>query len=355
MKVMNILDRYIASTLIKSTLLILLVFVGFEIFILMATQLDSLGKGSYNIWQAMIYVLLVLPQQTYLLFPVAGLLGMLFGFSWLANHSELIIMRTSGVSPMQILRYALQAGVVLVIFMVLMGEVIAPKAKLLAEKRKLTEISAGQVLKTQSGIWLRQGENFYDIKTIYSAKHIANVSRYLFNQQQLISASFAKEGLYKDGGWQMSDVKISNISDQAVTTTLMPHTTWYLAINPHLLSISQRPSEEMSLRQLSDLIDYQKSNHLIDNTKRIVFWQRIFQPLSILVMMFLAIPFVFGPLRSATTGLRLVLGIIVGFAFYLSNQLFPPLSQTLNFSPIIAAILPPLFFALAGVILFRRI
>lgn len=352
---MKVLSRYVSSTLIKATLLILLIFVGFEIFILMATQLGSLGKGSYNIWQAMIYVVLILPQQTYLLFPVAGLLGMLFGFSWLASHSELIIMRASGVSPTQILRYALQAGLILVIFMVLIGEVIAPKAKLLAEKRKLTAISTGQVLKTQSGVWLRQGGNFYYIKTIYSARHIADVSRYVFDHQQLVSASFAKEGRYEHGGWQMFNIKQSHITDAAVTSTLIPYTTWYLAIDPHLLRISQRTPEEMSLHQLSDLINYQKSNHLINNNERIVFWQRVFQPLSILVMMFLAIPFVFGPLRTVTTSLRLVLGVIIGFAFYLSNQLFPPLSQVLDFPPLIAAILPPLVFALAGIILFRRI
>lgn len=352
---MKVLSRYIASTLIKATLLILLVFVGFEIFILMATQLGSLGKGSYTIWQAIIYVILVLPQETYLLFPVAGLLGMLFGFSWLASHSELIVMRASGVSPLQILRYALQAGLLLVILMVFVGEVIAPKAKLIAEKRKLTAMSTGQVLKTQSGVWLRQDQNFYYIKTIYTSKHIADVSQYIFNHQQLISASFAKEGRYEHGEWQMFNIKQSHITDAAVTSSLLPHAIWNLAIDPHLLGISQHSPEEMSLHQLSDLINYQKSNHLIGSNERIVFWQRIFQPISILVMMFLAIPFVFGPLRSVTTSLRLVLGIIIGFAFYLSNQLFPPLSQTLDFSPIIAALLPPLFFALAGVILFRRI
>ena len=352
---MILLNRYVISTLIKSTLLILLVFVGFEIFILLATQLSSLGKGSYSIWQAILYVLLILPQETYLLFPVAGLLGMLAGFSWLATHSELIVMRTSGVSPLQILRYALQAGLILVIIMLLIGEGIAPKAKLLGEKRKLTEISTGQVLKTSSGLWLRQGQSFYYIKNIYSARHIADVSRYTFDHQQLSTTDFAKEGHYINNLWQMRDVRESHINEQAITSSVIPQTTWDLAINPHLLSISQREPEEMSLLQLSDLIDYQKDSHLINHSEQIAFWQRMFQPLSILVMMFLAIPFVFGPLRSVTTSLRLVLGVIVGFAFYLSNQLFPPLSQVLDFPPIIAALLPPLVFGLLGVVLFRRV
>jgi lipopolysaccharide export system permease protein len=352
---MIILNRYVMSTLIKATLLILLVFVGFEVFILMATQLNSLGKGSYTIWQAFLYILLTLPQETYLLFPVAGLLGMLAGFSWLANHSELIVMRTAGVSPLQILKYALQAGILMIILMMLIGEGIAPKAKLFAEKRKLIEMSAGQVLKTSSGLWLRQGQDFYYIKTIYSAHYIAEVSRYTFEHQQLIRTDSAKEGYYQGGAWQMRHVKESYINDQKITAAVLPHAVWNLDINPHLLSISQRSPEEMSLFQLSDLINYQNRSHLISHTEQIAFWQRICQPFSILVMMFLAIPFVFGPLRSVTTSLRLVLGVIVGFAFYLSNELFPPLSQVLDFPPVIAAILPPLVFGVLGIILFRRI
>ncbi len=85
------------------------------------------------------------------------------------------------------------------------------------------------------------------------------------------------------------------------------------------------------------------------------YWQRVLQPLASLVMMFLAIPFVFGPLRSVTTSLRLLMGIIVGFAFYITNQLFPPLSQVLNFPPYLAAVLPILIFAGFGVFLLRRI
>ena len=160
-----IIGRYIGSTLIKAILLVLLIFMGLELFILLATQVNSLGKGSYNIWQAFVYVLLILPQQTYFLFPMAGLLGMLFGLSLLANSSELIIMRASGVSPVKIMRYAMQAGIILIIFVTFIGEVIGPSAKHLGEKRKLIATSSGQALKTGEGLWLRQGAEFLSYST----------------------------------------------------------------------------------------------------------------------------------------------------------------------------------------------
>lgn len=351
-----IIGRYIGSTLIKATLLVLMVFIGLEIFILMATQVNSLGKGSYNIWQAFLYVLLILPQQTYFLFPMAGLLGMLFGLSLLANSSELIILRASGVSPTRIMIYAMQAGFVLILLVTLVGEIVGPTAKHLGEKRKLIATSSGQALKTGEGLWLRQGQSFYHINQIDSSHRVEEVSRYDFdNSQHLISVSFASMGHYANKAWQMENIQQSTILPNQVTSQVIPAQAWDLAIDPRLLKISLSTPDEMSLSQLSDYINYQKQTNLVPIVYQLSFWQRVCQPLASLVMMFLAIPFVFGPLRSVTTSLRLVLGIIVGFIFYLINQLFPPLSQVLNFPPYLAAILPILIFALFGVFLLKRI
>lgn len=351
-----ILGRYIGSTLIKATLLVMLIFVGLETFILLATQVNSLGKGSYTIWQALLYVLLILPQQTYLLFPMAGLLGMLFGLSLLANTSELVVMRASGVSPLKIARYAMLAGLALVIGMTLIGEVVGPPAKHLGEKRKLIATSSGQALKTGEGLWLRQGQNFYHIAQIDSSHRIENVSRYNFdNAQHLTSESFARMGEYKNNAWQMQDIQQSNILPDKVTADVISAEAWHLAIDPRLLKISLITPDEMSLTQLSEIINYQKQTNLVPAPYQLSFWQRILQPIASLVMMFLAIPFVFGPLRSVTTSMRLVSGIVIGIAFYLTNQLFPPLSQVLNFPPYLAALMPILIFALFGVILLRRV
>jgi len=72
-------------------------------------------------------------------------------------------------------------------------------------------------------------------------------------------------------------------------------------------------------------------------------------------MLFLAIPFIFGPLRSVTMGLRLVSGVVVGFSFYMLNQFFGPFSLVYNVPPFVAALLPSLLFFIIGVFLMRRV
>jgi len=354
---MEIINKYIGVSVIKSTLLVLLVLVGLESFILFATQLNSIGKGSYTVFQAIMYVLLILPQETYQLFPMAALMGVLFGLSLLSHHSELVVMRASGISPLKILKASLQAGLMLVIVMSLIGEGIGPIGKSIAEKRKLIQTSTERALKTDEGLWLIQNQNFYHIKTIYSKNHIADISRYEFDQGKLLNASFAKDGYYQENrdDWEVSDISQSQFSDERVTSQKIKTAYWDLAIDPHLLRISRSLPQEMSLKQLSDFLEYQHANHLSGSGNEIVFWQRLFQPLASLLMMFLAIPFIFGPLRSANMSLRLLWGIIIGFVFYLFNQLFPPLSEVLNFPPVFAALSPIIIFSIVGVYFMKRI
>ncbi len=57
-------------------------------------------------------------------------------------------------------------------------------------------------------------------------------------------------------------------------------------------------------------------------------WSKIFQPLSVAVMMLMALSFIFGPLRSVPMGVRVVTGISFGFIFYVLDQIFGPLTRS---------------------------
>ena len=71
-------------------------------------------------------------------------------------------------------------------------------------------------------------------------------------------------------------------------------------------------------------------------------------------MSYLAVPFVLGPLRSCSKGLRLLVGIIVGFLFHLLNALFCPLVTVIDVPPSMAVMLPPIVFLCLSVYLAAR-
>ena len=79
------------------------------------------------------------------------------------------------------------------------------------------------------------------------------------------------------------------------------------------------------------------------------------QPFTTVVMIVLALTFIMSSVRNHAIGLRIVIGVVAGFAFYVLNQLFGPLSIVYNFPPWLAAIIPTALFALLTAWLLRRV
>lgn len=353
---MKIIDRYLAVTIINTTLLVLVMLVGLTIFINLIKEISDIGTGTYGLLGALEYVMLDLPQTAYSFFPMAALIGAMLGLSLLAHHSELIVFRASGISTARISWAVMKGAIILLIAATLLGEWLAPLAEHSAENRKALLTSSGQTLITGRGIWIRDGQNILNIQTVIGTNHIQGINRYVFDDQRnLVRAIHADSGFYHQGQWIMQNVATSFISPTAVHSERVKTANWHLSLDPKLLKISVADPDEMSLFQLYDYIHYLNINNLNSATYALSFWQRILQPLATLVMVWLAIPFVFGSLRSMTMGLRIVLGIIAGFSFFILNKFFGPFSIVYQWPPLLAALLPILLFALAAYLLQRRI
>lgn len=349
---MTILDRYLARTVIESTLLALLVLIGMQCFITFVGELHDIGTKDYGVAQALIYVPLLLPSNLYQFFPMAGLLGCLLGLGRLASRSELIVMRAAGVSMSQIIFAVLKAAMVMLVVATLMGEWVGPHAENYAERFKAIAMSGGQTLNTRQGSWVRDGENFIHVDNVMAhGRVLLGITRYQFDKHRLQVASFAQSGQFLHGRWTFNNIVQSTISDKQVTSAHFDSQVWNVSFNPRLLNMGATDPDQLTLPKLYGYIKYLKHTNQTSDQAEFTFWQRIFQPLATLIMICLAVPFIFGPLRTVTMGLRILAGIIVGFGFYMLNQFFGPLSMVYQLPPLLAAAFPTLLFAVGGGIL----
>ena len=99
---MKILNRYFWQETCITILMIMLGLLAMFSFFDLIQELDSLGKGSYGISKMLAFVLLSIPGHIYDVVPVAVLVGMMYSLGTLARNSELIIMRVSGLSLINI-------------------------------------------------------------------------------------------------------------------------------------------------------------------------------------------------------------------------------------------------------------
>lgn len=353
---MKLLERYIAKTVLASIALVTLMLAGLQIFMLFVDQLDNLGKGDYGIIQAASFVFLQMPYQVYLFFPMASLLGCLIGLGVMANHHELVVMRAAGMSIGQVTLAVLKAAVVVIVMVTLLSETWMPKMVRLANDQRMQAISGGQTLRTAKGVWMRNQNDFLNIGSILPANAMENVLQFHFDDDHHLrfARKIAKID-YINGVWQAHDVVETVIHDDKTRVRRVPLMAWDVQLKPDILSVSASEPDEMTLQGLYQYLHAQKMSHQTAQNYQLVFWQRVIQPLTTMVMMILAIPFIFGPLRSSTMGSKLLAGATVGFGFHIINRFFGSVSQVYQFPPEIAAIGPTCLFALLGLYLMRRV
>ncbi|MBN9231072.1 MAG: LPS export ABC transporter permease LptG [Legionella sp.] len=352
---MKILERYIAKTVLAAIGLVTLMLVGLQIFILFVDQISDLGRADYGILQAAFYVLLQLPYQVYLFFPMASLLGCLIGLGTLASHSELVVMRASGVSIMQVTQAVLKASLIVIVLMTTLGETIIPYLAHYGTDYKTAAVSGGQTLRTAKGFWMRQGNDFISVGQILPHNKLQFVYQFRFDDQHHLRLSrYILKAVYTEDGWIAYNVQQTTFTDERTQAEQFSSMPWDVTIKPKVLSISAVDPDEMSLRELNRYIREQKRTHQNAHIYQFAFLQRIIQPLTTMVMMILAIPFIFGPLRSSTMGAKLLVGAAVGFSFHIISRFFGPLSAVFQLPPELAALGPTCLFALVGLYLMRQ-
>lgn len=352
---MKTLQNYLALTIIKATGIVLLILSAVSGLIELLRQISEISGGHYSINTALLYVLLTTPQNVYEFFPMAGLLGSILGLGMLASRSEIVAMRASGLSLMKITQAVLKIAILLAILVTVIGELATPKLRFWAENYKALKASSGQVLATSHGVWIRDGNNFVHIDTVISPKHLYGITRYqLDDKRRLQLVGRAEQANYQDNAWRLSKVENILLTEEGIKTVAIPQVIWDVSIPPEMLRYTATEPVQMNLIDLYKYIHYRTSSGLAAGEYALAFWQRLFQPFAAAVMILLAVPFISGSLRSATMGLRLLLGIVVGFLFYLLNQFFGPLSLVFQLPPFLAALMPTLLFAIIGFILLKR-
>ncbi len=351
---MKIIDAYIAKTVLFSIGLVTLMLSSLQLFILFVGQLESLDKGGYSMTKALSFVMLQMPYEVYLLFPMACLLGCLVGLGGLANHCELVVLRASGMSIGQITRSVFKVAMILVVLVTIMGEFFVPKLLSAANDLKTEALSGGQALRTPRGMWLKQNNDFLMIEGLLPNHGLHRVHQFHFDDEhRLVLTRLIEEAHWEKGVWYAQNIDETSLFNDHTNARHVARETWDVALNPNLLSPVVSP-DEMTLPALFSYWHTRVLNKQPVMQESLVFWQRVIQPLTTMVMMWLAIPFIFGPLRQSTMGSKLLMGALVGFGFYIMNRMLGSMSQVYQWSPEIAAIVPTLLFMLLGLCLMLR-
>ncbi|VAW91322.1 FIG000906: Predicted Permease [hydrothermal vent metagenome] len=353
---MDILDRYIGKTMLMGVLAVMLVMIALDSLISFAGETSSIGRVNYGVWDAIIYIVLNIPQKIYIMFPMITLLGTILSLGVLAGNSELIAIRAAGVSIMRITYSVLKTGVILTAFVVAVGEFVAPPVVQYAKLKRVNAMEAKISLNTDYGLWARDGSNYIHIRHIENDGQLTGINIYVYDEQhnlvQTLSAAYAE---YGDGHWILYEVVKRSIFDDRIEEEFAATVNWQSLLNPEVVDVVSISPDNLSIIKLRSYIDYLQSNKLNSEEYELTFWSKLIAPITIAAMIVLAIPFVFGSLRNVGAGQRILVGFLIGLGFFIFNKLIGNAGLVYTNYPWIAAIIPTLVVLVIGIFLLRRI
>lgn len=377
MRVLHVYERYFGRLIYSVFAFILFAVLALFVFFDMLNELENVA-GGYTSLIAFFHVLLQAPTRIYEVLPIAALISAIYVFSQLASQSEFTIFRVAGLNTRQALFSLFKLAVPLAIATFLFGEFIGPQTEQYAQKVKLDSLGATVSSGFRSGVWVKDrardangGEltRFVNVAGLRPDQSINGITIYEFDSDYRLSViRVAEEGHYEGNqSWQLSRVTETRFAETANQGTGRdPLAAAFRAsrqsfadmkmvseLTPQILSVLLVTPERMSTLDLFRYIRHLRDNKQDTQRYEIAFWKKVVYPLTLFVMVALALPFAYLHARAGAVGVKVFGGIMLGLSFHLSNTLFSHVGLLHTWPPIVSALLPGTLYLLVALTALR--
>lgn len=355
---MKIIDRHLRKAILNQFALVLSVLMALFIFITFIDELGSVNRGSYGLLKITQFIILSIPKILYEVFPIAALIGAIIGLSNLAKDSELIVMRSAGVSLGRIVFSTVKVGCILGVVALILGELVAPVSETKALRIRAEAIQNQVKQKTDFGLWMRDGSSFISIGEVLPDLSLINIIIFEFDENsKLRHLSRAKNGIYdrNQGRWVLQNLDRTIIDPDRAFADQVKAAKWQTEVSPEILGVFLIEPGQLSMWQLLKYIDHLKANNQETKDYKLSFWSKIVAPINILVMLILAVPFVFKQVRSGSLGRSLFSGIMMGLGFFILTKVFGYFVLLYSIPAFLGAIIPTICVLGVSLILVKRV
>jgi len=377
MRLLSVYERYFARLIYGVFAFILFAVLALFVFFDMLSELESV-QGKYTSLVAFFHVMLEAPTRIYEVLPIAVLISAIYVFSQLASQSEYTIFRVAGLNTRQALFSLFKLAIPLAVATFIFGEFIGPAAEQYAQKVKLEAIGATVSSGFRSGVWVKDRDRdsevsgpgeitrFVNVQGLRPDQSITGITIYEFDKDyRLRVIRVAKDGHYQGGqSWQLNDVNETRFielrdgqaagqRDQLAPDfrgeqVQFPNMVMHSELTPQILSVLLVQPESMSTLNLFRYIRHLRDNKQDTQRYEIAFWKKVVYPLTLFVMVALALPFAYLHARAGAVGVKVFGGIMLGLSFHLSNTLFSHVGLLHTWPPIVSALVPgTLYLAIA--------
>lgn len=305
------------------------------------------GNGNAEIWR---YVGLRVPQLIARFLPFAVLLGTLITLATLNQNSEVVSMKAAGLSAHQVLAPLVIASLAIAAVSFTFNErVVARSNAALDQWQKLDYGPAPPDRGVKLNIWTREGDDLIRaglVRPRGDATLLSNVTIYRREQGVLQSVITAPTARRADGRWLLQDASLFDVSSS--TSRKLGPLAFGRQLSPEQFTLADVDPDGLSITQLGEAITQLKAAGRPYRALEANWWHKIAGPLSSALMPLLGAVAAFGIARSGKLFVRAVIGMALGFAYFVADNFGLAMGNLGAYPPLLAAWGPFVLFLLIG-------
>ena len=316
---------------------------------------DLIIKNGVSLGIVIRLFLYYLPKMAAAAIPMSCLLAALLGFNKLSANSELVALKSSGISFNRIIR-----PVIILAFLVSIGAFFINETLVPVSERAAANVMAYEVYKQSPPVF--KEKVFLKEESGGSLKRVIYVNRMdikdgmmsdvvvqEFENGLLSRLVSAEKGEWIDGSWWLEEGKVFEITKENDVSLLFTFDkqALQLNLNPEEAARSSRTPDEMTLNELFREIEMMKQKGMDVSKIVMIMNLRFSVPWACLVLAIVGAAVGSRPQRSSS-GMGLGLSVIIVFVYYIILSFTQSLGDAEYLHPVFAAWIANIVFLIIG-------
>ena len=355
---MKIRDRYINKTLRNYTLVVLLIWLSIYSFFNFLGELNSIGQFDYTVLEAFKYIILQMPEVVYKQASPIILLGCVLGMGYLSTTNQLVVLQVSGNSVLKLTALTVRTALIFVFMIIAFGEYIAPIASEEGEKGRTKALGQSFTSQNQEGFWIREGGNYLNVDKNIDGNHFVGVTIIEVKSNKITSVVKSEDATFDGRSLKMDNTDIFSINDSTdIDEISLKERNSYnkiVSFDQDLINSLKKEPDELTTRNIYKQIQFLSDNKLNSGIYKVELYKRAIKPIALVAMILLAMLFVFGSTRDVSLGRKIFFGVSLSLSFEMLSRIGGAMALSLDFNPMISAVLPTTVVMVIAIILLIR-
>lgn len=348
------IDRYILGKYLKTFVLALALIIIIVITFDVSEKLDDFLEHHATLWQVVsIYYVNFIPGFVNLYSPLFIFISVIFFTSKMAGNTEIIAILSSGVRYGRMLRPYVYGSLIVALVVFVLGNFVIPSSnqRLIAfeeqyVKSKATNYYSNLHFQAEQGVQVYAES--YDVQRQQAFKFCREV---LDDDGRLLQRETANTITYDtaENRWRCLGYSLRTVDSNRRENLVFENLTVAdLHISPEDLNLLSTRVETMNTPDLIRHIHREEMRGTgTVKTARIELWQRLINPLAIIVMTLIGVAIAARKSRGGI-GVHLAIGIAIAFSFIVFMKITTVFATNGDLSPFMAVLLPQIVFGIAA-------